>query len=97
MTSSCNAKVTLELSGWVLRYLAFTHNCTLSYNSMPSCVSAVTSGLCEKVACMVQVLKQKFPGVLLVPDICALPGLPQVCIKPSLGTRIDTCCRHTPV
>ena len=46
---------------------------------------------------MVQVLKEKFPGVLLVPDICALPGLPKVCPKPSPRKMIDTCCRHTPI
>ena len=31
MTSSCNAKVTLEHSGWVLHCLIFTQSCMLGF------------------------------------------------------------------
>ena len=83
MMSSCNANVTLEPSKWV----PLVHK--TGHNLLTRLCLAASVTLClwrpDRAASGAQVLKERFPGVLLVPDICALQSLPAVRLTPSCG------------
>ena len=57
----------------------FTVASVTSFTAMLCCsiLSQVSTHVLG-ASCAFQVLKEKFPGVLLAPDICALQGLPAV-------------------
>ena len=51
------------------------------------CYSILCQCAQSGAGCAYQVLKEKFPGVLLAPDICALQGLPAVRLMRCCGNR----------
>ena len=82
--SSCSAKVTLEPSKWVP--LVPKTGTNRVHPALGVAVSLILwLWRLETAACVFQVLKERFPGVLLVPDICALQALPVV--------RLEMCSR----